>query len=88
MVTLVLAFTFATIAYYNYNILLMWIILLGTAVFDSLLYIWVGDAIICYRCNSEYRGFAKEAPHQTFDIGIGEKYRQEQIRKNAIKKGN
>ena len=50
---------------------------LGSALFDGLLYLWVGDALVCYRCNAHYRGFQAAAHHQPFEITTGERYRQE-----------
>src|SRR5947209_2227386 len=42
---------------------LTWAILIGSAAFDGLLYLWVGDAIVSYRCQAHYRGFhAGDAP--------------------------
>jgi hypothetical protein len=62
-----------------------WIILIGSATFDGLLYLWVGDALVCYRCNAHYRGFQAAHHHQAFEITIGERYRQERLRREQFR---
>ena len=57
----------------------------GTAVFDGLLYLLVGDVTVCYRCGAHYRGFPPHPAHQPFDLGVGERYRQERIRRELLK---
>lgn len=57
-----------------------WAILIGSALFDGLLYLWVGDAIVCYRCHAHYRGFTAAAVHEPYELTLGERYRQERIR--------
>ena len=66
---------------------LTWAILLGSAVFDCLLYLWVGDALVCYRCGAVYRGFKPGAEHLPFELDIGERYRQERIRREHLETG-
>jgi hypothetical protein len=72
------------IPYYLYHQWLTWTILIGSALVDGLLYLWVGDAIVCYRCNAHYRGFGSLPEHQPFELGIAEKYRQERIRREQL----
>ncbi|HXG09897.1 MAG TPA: hypothetical protein VNK04_08925 [Gemmataceae bacterium] len=62
-----------------------WAVLLGSAAFDGLLYLWVGDVVVCYRCGAEYRGFPPNPGHGPFELGIGERYRQERIRREQLK---
>ncbi len=45
---------------------------------------WVKDVLVCYRCNAHYRGFVSQARHQPFDLGIGERYRQEKARREQL----
>ena len=59
--------------------------MIGSAAFDGLLYLWVKDVIVCYRCAAHYRGAAGNNAHQPFEITIGERYRQERIRREQIK---
>lgn len=71
--------------YYFYEPVWTWVILIGSAAFDGLLYLWVGDAVVCYRCNAHYRRFQTTAAHQPFEITIGERYRQERLRREQLK---
>jgi hypothetical protein len=45
----------------------------------------VGDALVCYRCNAHYRGLAASPEHRPFELVIGERYRQERIRREQLK---
>jgi hypothetical protein len=72
------------IPYYLYHQWLTWTILIGSALVDGLLYLWVGDVIACYRCDAEFRGFQSLPEHRPFDLGIGERYRQERKRREQI----
>lgn len=62
-----------------------WTILIGSAIFDGLLYLWVGDVVVCYRCAAQHRGLASPSEHASFELGIGERYRQERIRLEQMK---
>jgi hypothetical protein len=64
-----------------------WAILLGSAVFDGLLFLWVPDVVVCYRCNAHYSGMGSTADYPPFDLVIGERYRQERIRREQRKAG-
>lgn len=81
--------TFACVAsvftYGWYKKWLTWAILIGSAAFDGLLYLWVGDAIVCYRCNAHYRGFAGRDHHRPFELTTGERYRQERLRLEQLR---
>jgi hypothetical protein len=61
-----------------------WAILLGSAVFDGLLYLWVGDVVVCYRCHAHYRGGMPVPALQPHDLGIAERYRQERLRREQL----
>ena len=63
-----------------------WIILIGSALLDGGLYLWVGDAIVCYRCGAHYHGLAAGPAHQPFELGIGERYRQERLRREQLQR--
>jgi hypothetical protein len=86
ILTIACAASFITYAYYEKW--LTWAILIGTAVFDGLLFLWVGDAIVCYRCNAHYRGLKRSKTIAPFDLGIGERYRQERIRHEQLDREN
>jgi hypothetical protein len=88
---LALACLGSIIPYWLYHQWLTWAILIGSAAFDGLLYLWVGDVLVCYRCQSEYRGFVSTDEHKPFELGNAERYRQERIRREqlqAAKKAN
>jgi hypothetical protein len=61
-----------------------WAVLLGSAVFDGLLYLLVRDVVVCYRCGAQYRGFPAEPAHKPFELGIAERYRQERLRREQL----
>jgi hypothetical protein len=58
-----------------------WVILLGSAAFDGILYLFVGDVIICYRCHTRHYGVPRHRSYQPFELAIAEKYRQERLRR-------
>ncbi|GIW79068.1 MAG: hypothetical protein KatS3mg105_0875 [Gemmatales bacterium] len=62
-----------------------WAVLIGSAVFDGLLYLWVGDVVVCYRCHAHYRGLLSSAAYQPFDLGISERYRQQRLMQEQLK---
>jgi len=62
---------------------LTWAILIGSALFDGLLYLWVGDVIVCYRCLAHYRGLP-ENEVKPFELSVNERYRQERIRRERL----
>jgi hypothetical protein len=83
---LTLACLVSFVTYGLYEKWLTWAILIGTALFDGLLYLWVGDAVVCYRCGAHYRGVKATAGYPPFDLGVGERYRQERIRREQLKR--
>jgi hypothetical protein len=62
---------------------LTWAILIGSALFDGLLYLWVGDVVVCYRCLAHYRGLPG-GDVKPFELAINERYRQERIRRERL----
>jgi len=66
---------------------LAWSILIGTWLIDSVLYLLVGDVLVCYRCNAHYTGFPISRTHQPHELSIGERYRQERLRREQLKMG-
>lgn len=84
MSILVGACVLSVITYWLYEPMWTWVILIGSAMFDGLLYLWVGDVIVCYRCNAHHRGFVATAAHEPFEITIGERYRQERLRREEL----
>jgi len=84
MSILVGACLLSVITYWLYEPVWTWVILIGSATFDGILYLGVGDALVCYRCNAHYRGFRAADSHQPFEITIGERYRQERLRRQRL----
>jgi hypothetical protein len=85
MTILVSACVLSTLTYYWYAKWWTWSFLIGSALIDGLMYLWVGDVIVCYRCQAHYRGFPAAGDHPPFELSIGERYRQEQIRHARLK---
>lgn len=85
LAVLTLACVASVFTYAWYEKWLTWAILIGTAALDGLLYLWVGDAIVCYRCLAHYRGFQAADAHKPFDLTVGERYRQERMRREQLK---
>lgn len=81
MLLLFLACVAFLVTNYLYQQWLAWAILLGSAVLDCLLYLAVGDVVVCYRCGAHHRGFAANPAHHPFELSVGERYRQEQLRR-------
>ncbi len=82
---LTLACLGSIIPYWLYHQWLTWTILLGSAALDGLLYLWVGDVVVCYRCDAHYRQLNPKGEHKRFELGIAERYRQERLRREQVK---
>jgi hypothetical protein len=76
-----LAFLVASLIYHQWW---GWAILLGSAAFDGLLYLAVGDVVVCYRCGAEHRGYVPDPGYRPFELGIAERYRQERLRRKLL----
>src|SRR5262249_59419365 len=63
-----------------------WAMLLGSAAIDGLLYLLVGDAVVCYRCGAKHTGLPKCSAYDPFDLATAEKYRQERLRREMANK--
>jgi hypothetical protein len=81
---LVLACLASTVTYWLYDKWLTWAILIGSAAFDGLLYLWVKDVVVCYRCGAHHRGLPKHPDYRPFELTVGERYRQERIRREQV----
>ena len=64
------------IAWYQMSILWTFGILFATAIADLALFMSVGDALMCYRCEAQYRGVEEMDSHGGFDLETHEKHRQ------------
>ena len=85
MTILVLSCMAATVTYARHQFYTTWAILIGSALFDGLLYLWVKDVIVCYRCLAHHRGVPPNPEHRPFELTTHERYRQERIRREQLK---
>jgi hypothetical protein len=88
MTILIVACVGSVYTYLWYEKWLTWAILIGSAIIDGGLYLMVGDAVVCYRCDAHYRKLAATDEHKPFEITVGERYRQEKIRKEELHRAN
>lgn len=63
-------------AWYNADLPWTFGILFATALADLLLFMFVGNALMCYRCEAQYRGVAEMETHGQFNLETHEKYRR------------
>jgi hypothetical protein len=76
----VLAAILSTIAYAKHQHLWSYAILMMAAAIDMLLFAFMQDVLVCYRCEARYLKFdpTGETPH--FNLETAERHRQEKIR--------
>jgi hypothetical protein len=58
-------------------------VLLGFALVDLLLFTFMKDVLVCYRCNARYRDADLGDDHPRFNLEKAERYRQEAARLEA-----
>ena len=80
-----LACTFFFVFAIRYQYAIAWTILLGSAAIDGIIYLIVGDVLVCYRCGTKRRGISSRG-FDPFELATAEKYRQERIRKEQLEK--
>jgi len=76
----VVGFALSCVAYSYYYFTIAFAILFATALIDLVLYLLMGNSLICYRCQAEYRGVELTDVHGAFDLAIHERYRQQAAR--------
>ena len=76
----VLGFAASCLAWYQHRVYLTFAILFATALIDLVLYLWVGNSLVCYRCGAEYRGVEMDETHGPFSLETHERYRQQAAR--------
>ncbi len=79
-----LAILLSTIAYALWQPMLSLGILMVFALIDAVLYLFMRDVSVCYRCGARHSGFEPAARHETFDLEVAERYRQERLRRQAL----
>ena len=83
----IVQFAVSTVFWYYEKPLATYAILLASALIDWALYPRVPDVTICYRCLCQVRGDGSNpgGRYRPFDLGIGERYRQERIRARELR---
>lgn len=71
-----IGFTASSVAWYYHLIVLTYGILFATAGIDVLLYLWMGEALVCYHCGAHYRNINNLDGHAAFNLEAHERYRQ------------
>jgi hypothetical protein len=84
----VVGFVISTVFWYLELPVATYLVLLASALLDMVLYYRVPDVTICYRCQSQVRGPGSnpEGRFRPFDLAIGERYRQERIRVEELRR--
>lgn len=72
----------STIAWAAYRPAVAIGILMAFAFVDLLLYTFMKDMLVCYRCGTRFRKTRIEDHHPAFNLELNERYRQEEIRLN------
>jgi hypothetical protein len=76
----------SSVALFLHRSLLALGIILASLPLDAAIYYLVGDITICYRCLAQYRGVRRNPEQRAFDLGVGERYRQERIRLDMLRR--
>jgi hypothetical protein len=76
----VLGAVLSTIAFACYLPLTALGVLLAFALVDLLLFTFMKDVLVCYRCHARYRGAVLEDDRPRFNLETAERYRQEAAR--------
>ena len=84
----VAGFVVSSVFWFYYRPVPALLVLLATAAMDLVLYYLVPDVTICYRCLSQYRGVGTNPGGRfaPFDLAIGERYRQERLRVEQLRR--
>jgi hypothetical protein len=88
LLIVVVGFAISTVFWYYEMPIATFTVLILSALIDWVLYDRVPDVTICYRCLSQYRGLGRN-PHgrfQPFDLAVGERYRQERLRVEELRR--
>lgn len=80
-------FAISTVFWYYEMPIWTYTVLSISIALDFLMYYKVPDVTICYRCLSQFRGKGSLSPSRfkPFDLGVGERYRQERMRAEQIR---
>ena len=80
-------FAISTVFWYYEMPIWTYLVLIISIALDFLMYYKVPDVTICYRCLSQFRGKGSNASgrFKPFDLGSGERHRQERMRAEQIR---
>jgi hypothetical protein len=70
----------SSIAWYYHQLIWTFGILMFFAAADMILFAFMPDVLVCYRCRARHSGVKLTHEHETYDHETGERYRQEAIR--------
>jgi len=86
--TILVGFAISTVFWYYEMPIAAYLVLVASALLDYVLYHTVGDVTICYRCLSQLRrrGANPDGRFKPFDLAVGERYRQERLRIQQLRK--
>ena len=76
----VLAAILSSIAWYKHEIFWSYGFLMVAAAVDMLLFMFMPDVLVCYRCAAHYLKFNPAGETPQFNLETAEKHRQEKIR--------
>jgi uncharacterized protein YbaR (Trm112 family) len=76
----VIGFAISCITWNMYLPIATFVVLFATGLLDLVVYLLVGEVLVCYRCRALYRGVVKREGEAAFDLAVAERYRQEQRR--------
>jgi hypothetical protein len=84
----IVGFVISTVFWYLERPTITYLVLLGSALVDLAMYYRVPDVTICYRCLSQVRGAGSnpDGRYAPFDLAIGERFRQERIRIEELRR--
>jgi hypothetical protein len=84
----VLGFALSCVTWFFYWTTLTFAVLFATALADFVLFLVVGDSLVCYRCGAQYRQLSSLEGHEAFDLETHERYRQQAARLPQVAPGN
>ena len=61
-------------------------ILMAAALIDMVLFAFMGDMLVCYRCGARHRRTTMAQEHPRFDLETAERYRQQDLRQRQTPK--
>jgi hypothetical protein len=75
-----IGFAVSCVTWFHYWVGATFAVLFATALVDFVLYLVVGDSLVCYRCHAEYRNLPEQQGYEAFDLETHERYRQQAAR--------